>query len=225
MLTSDVLRVLLVDDHNLFRKGLAALLSSHSGIEVVGEAENGKEAIELTRQLTPDLVLMDLQMPECDGATAVKAIKKEMPQVRIVILSAFDDDDNLFGAIKNGADGYLLKNINPSQLLAVLAEVKGGVAPISRVLADRILQEFRKPASPVEPRAAHREMLTPNERETLELLVKGLTNKDIADALHVSENTVKLHLRNIMEKLHLQNRTQLAVYALNQGLLDDPAGA
>ena len=218
---TDKLRVLLVDDHTLFRKGLASLMSSRSNMEVVGEAENGNEAIEMTREALPDLILMDVHMPHCDGVEAVRAIKRELPHIKIVMLSASDDDDDLFAAIKNGADGYLLKDLDPSQFFVLLEGVRRSEAPISGILADRILKEFRRTDAGQEHPIELRETLTPREIETLERLVEGDSNKKIGEVLHVSENTVKLHLRNIMEKLHLQNRIQLAVYAVRQGLVSN----
>lgn len=221
MMPPDRMRVLLVDDHSLFRKGLASLMSDRSDLEVIGEAENGVEAIRITRELLPDLILMDVHMPGGDGLEAVKTIKKEMPHVKIVMLTVSDDEEDLFAAVKNGADGYLLKNLEPSQFFLLLEGVKRGEAAISGVLADRILQEFRETDVRAEQRPDVYEALTPKEIKTLELLVKGDTNREIGDAMHISENTVKLYLRNIMEKLHLQNRIQLAVYAVRQGLVDN----
>jgi two-component system, NarL family, nitrate/nitrite response regulator NarL len=219
MVTHNKLRILLADDHTLFRQGLVALLSRRPNIKVVGEAENGQEAIDLARELGPDLILMDIQMPVCSGLEAVKRIKKEMPDIPIVMLSAFDDDEDLFAAIKYGADGYLLKNLNVSQLVDLVEGMNDGVAPISRVLADRIFKEFRNSVTVSGCDGEKLESLTPGEIETLEMLVKGYTNQDIAGALHISGNTVKLHLRNIMQKLHFQNRTQLAIYALQKNLV------
>ena len=221
MVTSDRSRILLVDDHKLFRKGLVSLISSRNDIAVVGEAENGKQAVEIARAVMPDLILMDIHMPGGDGLEAVKAIKKEMPGIKIVMLTVSDTDDDLFTAIKNGADGYLLKNLDPSQLFVLLEGIRRGEAPISGVLADRILHEFRKMDAGLEKRREVGETLTPKEIETLELLVEGSTNQEMADRQHISENTVKLHLRNIMQKLHLQNRIQLAVYAVRQRLGDN----
>ncbi len=215
-------RILLVDDHTLFRKGLVSLLSDHHDIEVVGDVENGCEAIRMARALAPDLILLDVHMPDGDGITAVKAIKKEMPDIKVVMLTAFDDDEDLFAAIKSGADGYILKNLPPSQFFHFLEGVNRGEAAISKVLADRILHEFRKSDDGPRGDVETREELTLREIETLELLVQGKTNKEIAVALAVSENTVKRHLVDIMEKLHLENRIQLAVYAVHQGL-DSPA--
>lgn len=221
MMPPDRMRVLLVDDHSLFRKGLASLMSDRNDLEVIGEAENGVEAIRITRELVPDLILMDVHMPGGDGLEAVKIIKKEMPHVKIVMLTVSDDEEDLFAAVKNGADGYLLKNLQPSQFFLLLEGVKRGEAAISGVLADRILQEFRETDVRAGQRPDVYEALTPKEIKTLELLVKGDTNREIGDAMHISENTVKLYLRNIMEKLHLQNRIQLAVYAVRRGLVDN----
>lgn len=218
MVQSRKLRVLLVDDHTLFRKGIAAMLSDRDDMEVVGDVENGCEAIDRARAVLPDLVLMDVHMPGCDGITAVKAIKKNMPQVKVVMLTAFDDDEDLFAAIKNGADGYMLKNLTPSQFFNLLEGVTRGEAAISGVLADRILNEFRKTDEELRPGKENHPALTAREIETLELLVQGKTNKEIATLLSVSENTVKRHLVDIMGKLHLENRIQLAVYAVHQGL-------
>jgi DNA-binding NarL/FixJ family response regulator len=223
MVQSGKLRVLLVDDHTLFRKGIASMLSDRDDMEVVGDVENGREAVDAARAKSPDLVLMDVHMPGGDGLTAVKAIKKNMPQVKVVMLTAFDDDEDLFAAIKNGADGYMLKNLTPSQFFNLLEGVTRGEAAISGVLADRILNEFRKTDEELRTGSEIHPALTPREIETLELLVQGKTNKEIAALLSVSENTVKRHLVDIMGKLHLENRIQLAVYAVHQGLDNTPS--
>jgi RNA polymerase sigma factor (sigma-70 family) len=215
------LRILLADDHILFRKGLAALLEARRGMEVVGEAGTGEEAVVLARQTLPDVVLMDIRMPGLSGLEATRQIKKEMPHVRIVILTVSDEDADLFAAIKNGADGYLLKDLEPRQLYEMLEGLRHGQAPISGVLATRILAEFRaQEARPVPPEAT--EELTEREKEVLRWVAKGVSNQEIADALSISENTVKIHLRNILEKLHLRNRIQAAVYAVREGLAEDP---
>ncbi len=215
----DKLRILLVDDQNLFREGLASLLRSRPNVEVVAEASNGDQAIQLVRETMPDLVLMDVHMPVCDGIEAVKAIKQEMPLVKVVMLGSSDNDEDLFAAIKNGADGYLLKNLDPTQFFAALEGIECGVVPISNAAAEKILSEFRKMDAQLQHPGEYHELLTPKEIQTLDLVVKGSSNKEIADALHVSESTVKLHLRNTMQKLHMQNRIQLAVYAVSQGLV------
>jgi DNA-binding NarL/FixJ family response regulator len=215
------LRILLVDDHVLFRKGLAALLAPRQDMEVVGEAGDGLEAIARAQETVPDVILMDIHMPECDGLEAVRVIKREMPHVHIVMLTVSEDDRDLFAAIKNGAEGYLLKNLEPYQLFDMLEGVRRGEAPVSGAMAAKILQEFRQPDQTMAPKPEARDELTPREIEVLEQVVKGATNKEIAEALVITENTVKIHLRNILEKLHLQNRIQAAVYAVREGLVDD----
>jgi two-component system nitrate/nitrite response regulator NarL len=215
------LRVLLVDDHILFRKGVASLLASHKDIEVVGEAGDGVEAVAKARETVPDAILMDLAMPKCSGLEATRLIKREMPHVKIIILTVSDDDRDLFAAIKNGADGYLLKNLEPRQLFDMLEGIRYGEAPISGLLAAKILQEFRQPDQSLPRQLEASDELTPREIEVLERVVEGATNKEIAEALVITENTVKIHLRNILEKLHVQNRIQAAVYAVRQGLVND----
>ena len=214
----DPLRILLVDDHVRFRKGVAALLSAQRGVEVVGEAGDGLEAMDVAREVVPDVILMDINMPRCSGLESVEAIKREMPHVKIIMLTISDDDRDLFQAIKNGAEGYLLKNLEPEQLSEILDGVRRGEAAISGVMAARILQEFREPRTEA-PDIQVRETLTAREIEVLERVVEGDTNREIAAALYITENTVKIHLRNILEKLHLQNRIQAAVYAVREGLV------
>lgn len=213
------LRILLVDDHVLFRTGVASLLSSHEDMAVVGQADDGREAIEKARTLTPDVILMDIHMPHCDGLEATRQLKREMPQVKILMLTVADDDQNLFAAIQEGADGYLLKNLQPEQLYEMLSGVRRGEVAISGVMAAKILKEFRRSYSPPAPDLDDVEALSPRETEVLELVAQGATNKEIAEALNVTENTVKIHLRKILEKLHLNNRVQAAVYAMRQGLV------
>jgi len=209
-----------VDDHVLFRKGIAALLAQHKGIQVVGEAGDGLEAIAAARELLPDVILMDISMPRCDGLEATRIVKHEMPHVKIVMLTASDEDQNLFEAIKNGALGYLLKNLEPYQLHDMLESISRGEAPLSGAIAAKILKEFNQPSSGSGGDTQIVEELTAREVGILQLVVDGLTNKEIGAELVISENTVKIHLRNILEKLHLQNRIQAAVYAVRQGLVD-----
>jgi DNA-binding NarL/FixJ family response regulator len=215
------LRILLVDDHILFRKGLASLLASRPGLQVVGEAGDGLEAIARARETAPDLILMDIGMPNCNGLEATQRIKCEMPGVQIIMLTVSDDDQDLFAAIKCGAQGYLLKNLEPGELFEMLDGARRGEAAISGMLAAKILQEFRAPRLDPAQQAQASDELTPREIDILEHLVKGATNTEIAVALSITENTVKFHLRNILEKLHLQNRIQAAVYAVRQGLVGD----
>ena len=217
----DALRVLLVDDHVLFRRGLEALLVGRPGITVVGEAGNGLEAVDRARETMPDVVLMDIHMPLCDGLEAVSLIKREMPHVQIIMLTVSDDDRDLFTAIKNGASGYLLKNLEPSQLFEQLDAVRRGEAAITGAMAAKILQEFRQPGLHAVAQQEPLETLTPREIEVLQCVVEGASNRQIAEALYITENTVKIHLRNILEKLHLQNRIQVAVYAVRTGLVDE----
>ena len=213
------MRVLLVDDHALFRKGLASLIGPLEDMEVVGEAGDGREALERARELMPDLILMDIQMPGWDGLKATRLIKEEMPYVKIVMLTVSDDDKDLFEAIKQGAQGYLLKNIEPEELFEMLRGVYRGEAPISGLTAARILDEFARLAEKETWVPSPGESLTPREREVLQLVAQGATNKEIASQLFIAENTVKNHLRNILAKLHLQNRAQATAYALREGLI------
>lgn len=213
------LRILLVDDHILFRKGVAAILGARPDLEIVGEAGDGFEALACARDFLPDVILMDIHMPKCSGIEAVKTIKQEMPHIRIIMLTVSDSEGDLFAAIKNGADGYLLKNLEPQQLFEMLEGIRRGEAAVSGKLAAKILNEFRQPAKTHKPSAGTRDVLSPRETEVLEQIVQGATNKEIAVALSIAEDTVKIHLRNILEKLHLHNRIQAAVYAVRQGLV------
>lgn len=223
-MTAYMLRILLVDDHVLFRKGVAALLSGRQGMQVVGEAGDGIEALDVARETLPDVILMDIEMPRCDGLEATRRIKREMPHAKIVILTVSDDDHDLFEAIKSGAQGYLLKDLEPYQLYDLLASISRGEAPLSGVIAAKILKEFRTPKHGSAESPELVDELTPREIDILELVVEGKTNKEIAYTLNISENTVKIHLRNILEKLHLQNRIQAAVYAVRRGLVEEPPG-
>ncbi len=212
------MRILIADDHALFRDGLKSLLSAR-GLQVVGEARNGREAVEMTRRLKPDLVLMDLAMPEIDGLTATKLISAELPTVKVVILTASEDDGNLFEAIKCGAQGYLLKNLERDQFFALLDGVRRGEPALTPTLARRLLKEFAQPSHA--GKTAHDpDALTDREQEVLELLVQGITsNRRLAKHLGVSENTVKFHIRNILDKLHLHNRAQVVGFALRHGMV------
>lgn len=212
------IRVLLVDDHPLFRKGLASLLGREKGFEVVGEAQDGAEALNKTKDLKPDLVLMDIYMPGGDGLEATRRIKEALPSIKVVILTVSEEDKNLFEAIKCGAHGYLLKKIEPRDLFEMLRGVFRGEAPISRATATKVLSEFAEQARR-SPEKAPAETLSPKEREALQLLTEGLTNKEIGNQLGIAENTVKNHLKNILGKLHLANRVQAATFAIEKGLI------
>lgn len=212
------MRVLLADDHPLFRDGLATLLRAR-GMEVVGEASNGIEALERTRALKPELILMDINMPQMNGLEATRLIKTEFPETKIVILTVSDDDENLFEAIKSGAQGYLLKSLQSQAFFELLSGVAQGEAPISRGIATKILGEFARHLQQDAARTASKEDLTDREKEVLRFVAEGSTNRDIAVKLNVTENTVKYHLKNILEKLHLRNRAQAVAYAMQTGLL------
>lgn len=214
------LRILLVDDHILFRKGIASLISSRQDMKVVAEASDGVEAVTIAKETLPDIILMDINMPRRSGLEAVKIIKEEIPATQVVMLTISEQDSDLFEAIKNGAKGYLLKNLEPQQLFEMLDKIRRGEAPISGAMAAKILQEFRQPALNKAKQSESEDKLTAREMEVLEEVVKGASNTEIADTLHITENTVKIHLRNILEKLHVQNRIQAAVQAVRKGLVD-----
>ena len=216
----DTIQVLLVDDHDLFRKGLGMLLAREKGFEVVGEAQNGDEAFKKARELMPDIVLMDVYMPGCDGLTATRRIKKALPSVKVVILTVSEEDKNIFEAVKCGAHGYLLKKIEHKELVEMLRGVFRGEAPISRVTATKILNEYAEQIQRG-PQEIPEEKLSPKEQEVLELLTKGLTNKEIGNKLGITENTIKNHLKNILAKLHLENRVQAATFALQKKLSEN----
>lgn len=213
--------VLLVDDHALFRDGIASLLAAW-GMRVVGQASDGREALVKAKATRPDLILMDVKMPNCNGLEATRLIKAEMPEVKIVMLTVSDDEQDLFEAIKAGAQGYLLKDLRGEEFMEMLAGVSKGEAAISPALAAKILAEFSRRSSRPAPAPPLREELSQREGEVLDLIAQGQTNKDIGAGLFVSENTVRYHIRNILAKLHLRNRTQAAAYAAQQGLADKP---
>lgn len=213
-----VIRMLLVDDHALFRKGLVSLLGSQKDLQVVSEAEDGQEALEKARQLMPDIILMDISMPKCDGLEATRLILDEMPYAKIVMLTVSEDEDNLYKAIKSGAVGYLLKDLEPDLLYGLIRSVAAGQVAISPAMASKILAEYARGREMAEEvnRGRH---VTQRETEILQLVVEGLGNKEIAHRLCISESTVRNHLHNILDKLHLQNRVQLAMYASRQGIV------
>ena len=211
------MRVLIVDDHELFRDGIRGLLQAE-GIEVVGEASDGLEALEQVRSLQPDIILLDIKMPRCDGLEATRLIKAEMPDAKIVILTAVEEDDSIFEAIKSGAQGYLLKNMRAAEFISLLKGVERGEAAITSDVAGRILDDFSRRARGVRGERDAEE-LTERELEVLRLVVEGHTNRKIGVKLGLSENTVKYHLRHILEKLHLQNRAQVVAYAMRRGLV------
>jgi len=216
------MRVLIADDHPLFRDGLRSLLETR-GIDVVGEARNGREAVDLARRLNPDVVLMDLSMPELNGLAATRLISAQLPAIKVVMLTASEDDADLFEAIKSGAQGYVFKNLDSNTFFELLDGVARGEPALTPGLARKLLGELARPApasvAPVDPAPG----LTDREREVLDLLVQGVTsNRELAERLVVSENTVKYHLRNILDKLHVQNRAQVVAYAVRMGMINRP---
>jgi DNA-binding NarL/FixJ family response regulator len=214
-------RVLLVDDHALFRAGIASLLRAW-GMDVVGQAGNGLEALELTRQLHPDLVLMDITMPDCNGLEATRLIKAELPETRIVVVTVFDDDEHLFEAIKSGAEGYLFKDTSEQEFERTLEAVAAGEPALSPGLAAKILDEFTRLAREGPAKQAEVGSLTAREREVLQLVAQGATNREVAAALYLSQHTVNFHMKNTLRKLHLKNRVQAVAYAVRAGLVVPP---
>ena len=213
-----MIRVLLVDDHLLFRKGLARLLDAQPDFEVVGEAADGLEAIEQTRLLGPDLVLMDIRMPNCNGFEATRRIKDQMPDMHVVMLTVSDDEQDLATAVRHGADGYLLKDVMPETLFQQLRGLMSGEAPISRGMTGKLFRQLAQRSQPtVQPAATA--VLSERECDVLALIVQGYSNQEIGDELGIARNTVKNHLRNILAKLGVRNRAQAAAYAVSQGLV------
>jgi NarL family two-component system response regulator LiaR len=210
-----VIRVLIVDDHAVVRRGLRTFLELQDEIEVVGEAEDGDEAVAAVEQLGPDVVLMDLVMPRVDGIEAIRQVRERRPATRVIALTSFVDDDRLFPAVRAGAAGYLLKDVQPQDLVAAIRTVHGGESLLHPAAAARLMAEVASDDGRVDPSS----LLTPREREVLVLIARGLPNKVIARDLGVSEKTVKTHVSNLLGKLGLTDRTQAALYAVREGLL------
>lgn len=206
-------RVLIVDDSEMAREGMRMILESDPAFIVVAEGKSGEEAIALSEQWMPDLVLMDIQMPGMGGLEATRRLKEKYPYLKVVMVTVSDDIAHLFDALKKGAQGYLLKNLKPEAWHEYLKAIADDEAPMTRELAFRILKEF----SPMGAGGPQHNPLTGREREILGLVAKGLSNKEISSALDISEHTVKNHLKNILQKLQLDNRVQLARYAYEQG--------
>jgi len=214
-------RVLLTDDHALFREGLAGIVSSQDDMEVVGEANDGLEAVIMAQEIKPDLILMDVQMPGMDGLEATRQIKQILPETTIVVLTVRDDDDKLFEALKNGAQGYLLKDIRSHEMLKKLRAALNGDAALSPTLAGKVLTEFRRLSlnHRVDPDRSKDDNLTERETEVLSLVATGATDKEVAEKLVISLNTVKTHMRNILSKLQVSTRREAAKAAQAKGLL------
>ncbi len=211
---TDTIRIFIADDHSVVRMGIRALLATEPGMKLIGEAENGLEAIEQVRTLEPDVILMDLMMPQMGGIEAIGKITDENPEARILALTSFAEDEKVFPAIKAGALGYLLKDTSPQKLLQAIRDVYNGVSSLDPAIAFKLIREMNRPTDLPDTEAP----LTEREVEVLKRVAEGLTNQEIADGLHITERTVRNHVGNILAKLHLANRTQAALYALREGL-------
>mgnify|MGYP001565397842 FL=1 len=208
------IRVLLIDDHSLFRSGVKALLQTDSSIDVVGEGGGALEGIELARSLAPDVVLMDISMPGLKGTKAIPALLDAAPSVNLLMLTVSENENDLFEAIKAGAKGYILKNVEPEDLIRSIKRAAAGEAVMSGNLTGKIMEEFR---NLVVQKEEHKEILTPREKEVLLLVAEGMSNKDVASELSLSESTVKIHIQHVLKKLNLKGRVQAAVYAMERG--------
>jgi two-component system, NarL family, response regulator LiaR len=215
---SKAIQVLIADDHAVVREGLRSLISTEPGISLVGEAANGEEAVAMWRSLRPDVTLLDLMMPRKDGITAIREIREIDPQARILVLTSFFEDEQVFPAIKSGALGYLLKDSSPHDLLQAIREVYNGEASLDPVIARKLIQELNRP-SDLPPTT---DPLSERELDVLRLIAEGLSNQEIADRLVISERTARNHVGNILSKLHLANRTQAALFAFRKGIYTPP---
>lgn len=215
-----VIRVLLADDQDLLRRGLAMMLGMETDIKIVGQASTGEQAVHLATELKPDIILMDIKMPNMNGIAATRAITRALPQTQIVILTTYDTDDLVFGAIRAGAHGYLLKDASENEVLDVVRAVHRGESRMHPSIARKVIDEFARTASLVaqpesEPQMEH---LSEREQGLLQLIANGKTNREIAETLFLTEGTVKNYISRIMEKLHANDRTQLAIKALRSGM-------
>ena len=217
-MTDARIRVLIVDDDDLMRAGLRGVLSSDRAIEVVGEASDGRDAVYRTRLLRPDVVLMDVRMPDLDGIAATRELLAEFPDVRVMIVTTFEQDDYIFGALRAGASGFLLKRTRPEDLIAAVQTVAAGDALLSPSVTSRVIERMSQQPAPDAEHDVRLGDLTPREREVLELMARGLSNGEIASALVVEESTVKTHVRRILAKLGARDRVQAVIFAYESGL-------
>jgi two-component system, NarL family, response regulator LiaR len=215
------IRILIADDHVIVRLGLSALIATEPNMAVVGEADDGQEAVLKARALRPNVILMDLSMPRKDGIEAIHEIKQENPDARILVITSFAEDDKVFPAIKAGAQGYLLKDSSPQELVQAIYDVHNGESSLDPAIARKLLRELNRPATPVVTSQAS---LTEREIEVVKLLAQGLANQEIAEQLVITERTVRSHVSSILGKLHVANRTQAALYALRQGIIPPVEG-
>jgi DNA-binding NarL/FixJ family response regulator len=218
-----MIRVLLVDDDDLMRAGLRAVLSSDGGIEVVGEAADGAEAVQSAGQLAPDVVLMDVRMPGLDGIAATRELLAVSPSVRVVILTTFEEDDYVFGGLRAGASGFLLKRTRPEELIEAVHTIAAGESLLSPSVTRRVIDRMARQPTPELGLGRSLDELTPREREVLALIARGLSNGEIADALTVEETTVKTHVKRILRKLGLRDRVQAVIYGYESGLVQPRA--
>jgi RNA polymerase sigma factor (sigma-70 family) len=219
-----VTRVLVADDDDLMRAGLVELLAGDASIEIVGEASTGREAVERTRRLDPDVVLMDVRMPDLDGIGATRELTRAAPRSRVLILTTFEQDDYIFGALRAGASGFLLKRTRPEELIAAVHTIGAGDSLLSPSVTSRVIDRMAQQPTPDLADQAKLHELTPREREVLQLVARGLSNREIAAALVVEESTIRTHVKRIMMKLQLRDRVQLVIFAYESGV-NRPAAA
>jgi DNA-binding NarL/FixJ family response regulator len=220
-----VTRVLIADDDDLMRAGLAELLTVDPGIEVAGQAATGRQAVEQARRLTPDVVLMDVRMPDLDGIAATRELARVAPRVRVLILTTFEQDDYVFGALRAGASGFLLKRTRPEDLLAAVHTIAAGDSLLSPSVTRRVIDRMAQQPTPELADQARLDALTPREREVLERVARGLSNREIAAALAVEESTVRTHVKRILMKLELRDRVQAVIFAYETGVNRPAVGA
>jgi NarL family two-component system response regulator LiaR len=209
-----IITILICDDHPIVRIGLRSLIAENPDMQLVGEVSDGEEAVAIANKLKPDVIIMDLIMPRKDGVTAIVEIKKENPGARILVLTGFSDDKNVFSAIKAGANGYLLKDTPAAEIIQAIKDVYQGKSSLHPVIAHKVIQELHQPSGP--PPLG--EPLSEREIEVLKYVARGMSNQEIARALGIKEGTIRIHVGNILNKLQLANRTQAALYALREGL-------
>jgi RNA polymerase sigma factor (sigma-70 family) len=213
-----VTRVTIADDDDLMRAGLVELLSADATIEIVSEASNGREAIEQARRFDPDVVLMDVRMPDLDGIAATRELADAAPRTRVLILTTFGEDDYIFGALRAGASGFLLKRTRPEELIAAVHTIGAGDSLLSPSVTRRVIDRMAQQPTPDLSAEAQLRQLTPREREVLELVARGLSNREIAEELVVEESTIRTHVKRILMKLHLRDRVQIVIFAYETGV-------
>jgi len=211
-------RVLIADDDDLMRAGLAELLTADPEIEIVGQAATGRQAVERARRLAPEVVLMDVRMPDLDGIAATRELARAAPAVRVLVLTTFEQDDYIFGALRAGASGFLLKRTRPEELLAAVRTVAAGEALLSPSVTRRVIDRMAQQPTPDLADQARLDALTPREREVLERIARGLSNREIAAALAVEESTIRTHVKRILMKLDLRDRVQAVIFAYETGV-------